>query len=155
MTVYYPRQIKNTFVLQEHHKRICKAILQGVNVDKVIVDEMVAVKPSLVIKAVAGIIQQESKGICKPGSGTLLRKKNDFLSFSWEALNKELSVTCPNLINIMSSVVSDVQLQMDNKSLHHMLVSIDVGLHARNQEKSVVQYIIGFILTHGGCTLRV
>ena len=57
--MYYPSQIKNTFVLQEHHKRICKAILQGVNVDKVIVDEMVAVKPSLVIKAVAGIIQQE------------------------------------------------------------------------------------------------
>ena len=155
--MYYPSQIKNTFVLQEHHKRICKAILQGVNVDKVIVDEMVAVKPSLVIKAVAGIIQQESKGICKQGSGTLLRKKNldDFLSFSWEALNKELSVTCPNLINIMSSVVSDVPLQMDNKSLHHMLVSIAVGLHARNQEMSVVQYIIGFILTHGGCTLRV
>ena len=69
--MYYPSQIKNTFVLQEHHK----AILQGVNVDKVIVDKMVAVKPSLVIKAVAGIIQQESKGICKPGSGTLLRKK--------------------------------------------------------------------------------
>ena len=53
---------------------------------------------------ICGIIQQESKGICKPGSGTLLRKKNldDFLSFSWEALNKELSVTCPNLINIIS-----------------------------------------------------
>lgn len=125
--------------------------------DKVIVDELVAENPSPVIKAVADILKQESQSICKQGSVTLLRKKNlyDFLSFSWEALHKEMSVSCPNLMTIMSSVVSDVPLQIDSKPFHHMLVSIAISLHGRNQEMSVIQYIIGFILTHGGCTLRV
>lgn len=125
--------------------------------DKVIVDELVAENPSPVIKAVADILKQESQSICKQGSGTLLRKKNldDFLSFSWEALHKEMSVSCPNLMTIMSSVVSDVPLQIDSKPFHHMLVSIAISLHGRNQEMSVIQYIIGFILTHRGCILRV
>lgn len=125
--------------------------------DKVIVDELVAENPSPVIKAVADILKQESQSICKQGSVTLLRKKNlyDFLSFSWEALHKEMSVSCPNLMTIMSSVVSDVPLQIDSKPFHHMLVSIAISLHGRNQEMSVIQYIIGFILTHEGCTLRV
>lgn len=57
-------------------------------------------------------------------------------------------------MTIMSSVVSDVPLQIDSKPFHHMLVSIAISLHGRNQEMSVIQYIIGFILTHGGCTLR-
>lgn len=125
--------------------------------DKVIVDELVAENPSPVIKAVADILKQESQSICKQGSVTLLRKKNlyDFLSFSWEALHKEMSVSCPNLMTIMSSVVSDVPLQIDSKPFHHMLVSIAISLHGRNQEMSVIQYIIGFILTHRGCILRV
>lgn len=125
--------------------------------DKVIVDELVAENPSPVIKAVADILKQESQSICKQGSVTLLRKKNlyDFLSFSWEALHKEMSVSCPNLMTIMSSVVSDVPLQIDSKPFHYMLVSIAISLHGRNQEMSVIQYIIGFILTHRGCILRV
>jgi hypothetical protein len=155
--VYYPSQVKNTYVLKEHHKRICKAILQGVNVDKVIVDEMVATNPLVVVKAVADVVKRESQNVCKLGSGTVLRKKNldDFLSFSWETLNKELNLTCPGLMAIMSSIVSDVPLEEGSKSLHHMLLSIAISLHSRNQEMSVIQYIIGFVLTHGGCTLRV
>lgn len=125
--------------------------------NKVIVDELVGENTSPVIKAVADILKQESQSICKQGPGTILRKKNldDFLSFSWEALNKEMTVSCPNLMTIMSSVVSDVPLQIDSKPFHHILVSTANALHGRNQEMSVIQYIIGFILTHGGCTLRV
>lgn len=125
--------------------------------DKVIADEIVATNPSLVVKAVADIVKRESQGICKSGSGTLLWKKNldDFLSFNWDDLNKELSLTCPSLMTIMSSIVSDMPLEKDSKSLHHMLALTAIGLHARNQEMSVIQYIIGFVLTHGGCTLRV
>lgn len=150
-------QTKNIIVLQGHLKRICKATLQGVNVNKVIVDELFAENPSPSIEAVADILKQESQSICKQGPGTILRKKNldDFLSFRWEALNKEMSVICPKLMTIMSSVVSDVPLQIDSKPFHHMLVSTAIALHGRNQEMSVIQYIIGFILTHGGCTLRV
>lgn len=59
--MHYPSQTKNTYVLQEHHKKICKAILQGVNVDKVIVDELVAENPSPVIKAVADILSKKVK----------------------------------------------------------------------------------------------
>lgn len=124
---------------------------------KVIVDELVAENPSPVTKAVADIIKQESQSICKQGSDTILRKKNldDFFSFSWEALNKEMSVSCPNLMTIMSSVVFDVPFQIESKPFHHMFVSTAIALHGRNQEMSVIQYIIAFILTHGGCTLRV
>lgn len=123
---------------------------------KVIVDELVAENPSPVTKAVADIIKQESQSICKQGSDTILRKKNldDFFSFSWEALNKEMSVSCPNLMTIMSSVVFDVPFQIESKPFHHMFVSTAIALHGRNQEMSVIQYIIAFILTHGGCTLR-
>lgn len=125
--------------------------------NKVIVDELFAENPSPSIEAVADILKQESQSICKQGPGTILRKKNldDFLSFRWEALNKEMSVICPKLMTIMSSVVSDVPLQIDSKPFHHMLVSTAIALHGRNQEMSVMQYIIGFLLTHGGCTLRV
>ena len=127
--------MKNTYVLKEHHKRICEAILQGVNVDKVIVDEIVATNPLVVVKAVADVVKRESQNVCKLESGTVLRKKNldDFLSFSWEALNKELNLTCPGLMAMMSSIVSDVQVEEDSKSLHHMLVSIAISLHSRNQ----------------------
>lgn len=113
---------------------------------------------SPVFKAVADILKQVSQNICKQGSGTILRKKNlhDFLSFSWEAPNKEMSVSCPNLITIMPSVVSDVPLQIDSKPFHHMFVSTAIALHGRNQDMSVIQYIIGFILTQfGGCILQV
>lgn len=130
-----------TYVLQEHHKRTCKAILQGVNVNKVILDELVAENPSPVIKVVADILKQESQSICKQGSETILRKKNvdDFLFFSWEALNKEMTVSCPNLMTIMSSVVSDVPLQLDSKPFHHILVSASIALHGLNKDMSVIQ----------------
>lgn len=109
--------------------------------NKVIVDELAAENPSPVIKVVADILKQESQSICKQGSGTILRKKNvdDFLFFSWEALNKEMTVSCPNLMTIMSSVVSDVPLQLDSKPFHHILVSTAIALHGLNKDMSVIQ----------------
>lgn len=109
--------------------------------NKVILDELVAENPSPVIKVVADILKQESQSICKQGSGTILRKKNvdDFLFFSWEALNKEMTVSCPNLMTIMSSVVSDVPLQLDSKPFHHILVSTSIALHGLNKDMSVIQ----------------
>lgn len=112
--------------------------------NKVIVDELFAENPSSIIEAVADILKQERQSICKQGPGTILRKKNldDFLSFRWEALNKEMSVSCPNLMTIMSSVVSDVPLQIDSKPFHHMLVSTAKALHGRNQEILVISYSV-------------
>ena len=129
--------IRNT--LKESEKQF-----QGLNVDKVIVYEVVAIKPSLVIKTVARIIQQECKSICKPGSGTLLRKKNlvDFLYFSRKTLNKELSSTCPSLLYHYKWTISHfiTCLYHYKWTTSHFitrlcqLIAVAVGLHARNQE---------------------
>nr|XP_022311471.1 uncharacterized protein LOC111116766 [Crassostrea virginica] len=36
----------------------------------------------------------------------------------------------------------------------HIMITAAIGLHSRSQELSVVQYLIGMVLTHGGCTQK-
>ena len=157
LTVHYKSGTKNTYVYSKMHKKICRAILQGVNVEKVIVNIIAESCPSLVFDATAKMIKAECNKICKRGSGTILQKKEhiDFFSFSWKKLYEELNECCPGLLTTISSVVSDVPPPIGRKAFHHVLLSIVIGLHGRSQEISAVQYLISFILTHGGCTLRV
>ncbi|CAC5407725.1 unnamed protein product [Mytilus coruscus] len=43
---------------------------------------------------------------------------------------------------------------VSSKLFHHVLMTSAIGLHGRNQEMSMVQFMTGFLLTHGGCTQR-
>lgn len=155
--MHYPSGTKNTYVYQEMHKRICKTILQGVNVEKGVLNIIAESSPLMVMNAAAKIVKEESGKLCKRGSGTILQKKeySDIFSFNWKNLYDELSQSCPGLLTIISSVVADSPPQTGSKAFHHILLSAAIGLHGRSQEMSLVQYMMGFILTHGGCTLRV
>lgn len=125
--------------------------------EKVVVDTIAESCPMVVINAAAKIVKDECDKLCKRGSGTILQKKEhtDLFSFSWKKMYDELSQRCPGLLTTISYIVADVPPPIGSKAFHHILLSAAIGLHGRNQEMSLVQYMMGFILTHGGCTLRV
>ncbi len=125
------------------------------NVEKVVVDHVKRSSPKLIVDASATIVKIECQQQCKRGSGTVLQAKDhdDFFTFSWDRMYKELEARCPGLVTILSAVVGDKKLSESQK--RHLAVMSAVGFHGRSQEMSLVQYMIGFVLTHGGCTQRV
>lgn len=78
-----------------------------------------------------------------------------FLEFKWQQMKEELQRRCPTILSLLSAVVSDQELSSDSKSVIHVMVSAAIALHGRNQEMSLFQYMIAFVLTHGGCIQRV
>lgn len=56
------------------------------------------------------------------------------------------------LLSTLSAIVGEVEHSINNKGFVQVLVAAAIALHGRNQEMSLVQYMIGLILTHGGCT---
>lgn len=91
------------------------------------------------------------------GSGSILQKKehHDFLRFSWENYYNELQSSCPLLLSTVSAIVCDIPPAIPSKHFMHIMITAAIGLRSRSQELSVVQYLIGMVLTHGGCTQKV
>ena len=56
---------------------------------------------------------------------------------------------------MVSSIVSDIPISPSEKKYMHILHNVASGLHSRNQQMSCLNYGIGLILLHGGCTLTV
>ncbi|XP_063435141.1 uncharacterized protein LOC134716217 [Mytilus trossulus] len=109
-----------------------------------------------VVHGTAGLIQEECKIICKRGTQTLFQKKgyDDFFKFNWDHMYNELKMMCPSMLAIISSIVSDIPPSVNTKPFMHLMVTAAIGLHGRSQEMSAIQYMVGFLLTHGGCTQR-
>ena len=61
----------------------------------------------------------------------------------------------PAFLSVITATVCDVSPPVLSKSYQHILLTATVGLHGRSQEMSLVQYLVGFMLKHGGCTERV
>lgn len=103
------------------------------------------------------MIKKEALALCKRGSGSILQSKDfkDFFEFKWQQMKEELQRRCPTILSLLSAVVSDQELSSDSKSVIHVMVSAAIALHGRNQEMSLFQYMIAFVLTHGGCIQRV
>lgn len=149
---------KKTFLVQnETNQKICKAIMRSSNSDKLIVDAICKTNPFEIVNGCRRIIQEESACISKRGSGTVLQKKDytNFFNFNWDDFNDELKAKYPALLSIVNSMVSNVPITVPGKPFLHVLMTSAIGLHGRNQEMSMVQFMTGFLLTHGGCTQRV
>lgn len=83
------------------------------------------------------------------------KEHHDFLRFSWENYYYELQSSCPLLLSTVSAIVCDIPPAIPSKHFMHIMITAAIGLHSRSQELSVVQYLIGMVLTHGGCTQKV
>lgn len=77
------------------------------------------------------------------------------MSFTWDKFNKELDIRVPNVLRIVSSIVSDIPPMIGEKKYMNILYTVASGLHGRSMEMSGLHYTIAFVLVHGGCTLRV
>lgn len=77
------------------------------------------------------------------------------MSFTWDEFHKELEIRAPNLLKVVSAVVSDIPVAPAEKKFMHILHTIATGFHGRSQEMSGLHYCTAFLLVHGGCTQRV
>ena len=143
--------------MNDAHQKICKAIFKSDNVAKSVLDVLVISNPDDVVKAATKIVQTEAKVICKRNSGSLLLKKDhdSLMTFTWNEFHKDLEVRAPNLLRVISGVVSDVPVAPTDKKFMHILHTVATGCHGRSQEMSGLHYCIAFLLVHGGCTQRV
>lgn len=96
--------------MNDAHKKMCKAIFKSDNVEKTVLDVLATSNPDDVVMAATKIVQAETKAICKRNSGSLLLKKDhdSMMTFTWNKFHKDLEVRAPNLLRVISAVVSDV-----------------------------------------------
>ncbi|XP_069113384.1 LOW QUALITY PROTEIN: uncharacterized protein [Argopecten irradians] len=143
-------------VTDEAHQKICKALVRGSNVDENVVQSICETNPMAVMKVACKLIREECTQLSKRGSGSALQKKDfeDFFTFHWEMLHEELQRRCPALLSAVTAIVCDTSPNISTKPFHHILLTTAIGLHGRSQEMSLIQFMCGFILTHGGCTQR-
>lgn len=132
-------------------------MIRGTNVDSAIVEALCQSNPACIITGAAKIVKLESVKVCKRGSGCPLQKKDysDFFNFSWDHLHEYFRHHCPALLSIISATVCDLTPQVSSKPYQHIILTACIGLHGRSQEMSLVQFVVGFMLKHGGCTERV
>ncbi|XP_056014422.1 uncharacterized protein LOC125649436 [Ostrea edulis] len=142
--------------MNDAHKKMCKAIFKSDNVEKTVLDVLASSNPDDVVMAATKIVQAETKAICKRNSGSLLLKKDhdSMMTFTWNKFHKDLEVRAPNLLRVISAVVSDVPVAPSEKKFMNILHTIATGCHGRSQEMSGLHYCIAFLLVHGGCTQR-
>lgn len=71
---------------------VCKSIVRGGDSEKTILENLCSSHPKLVTNRVAKIIMEESRDLCKRGSGSLLQKKDfqDVFKYKWDMLKLEL-----------------------------------------------------------------
>ena len=81
------------------------------------------------------------------------KSSTDALEFTWDSLYAELQIRAPNVLK--TAMVTDIPIQVNEKPFQHIMYSVSQILHGRSQEMSLVQYLSGFVLLHGGCTLKV
>jgi hypothetical protein len=158
VTAYYTSGKKTTTVEREEYQRICKAFVdRSPNTDTIIIDSISRLNPEAVVNGATNLIKKESKNLCKRGSANILQMKDhsDFVQFSWEKFYYEIHSSCPSILSVVSAIISDIPPPIQSKPFIHMMLTTAIGLHGRSQEMSVVQYLVGSILTHGGCTQRV
>ena len=83
------------------------------------------------------------------------KSSTNALEFTWDSLYAELQIRAPNVLKTVSAMVTDIPIQVNEKPFQHIMYSVSQILHGRSQEMSLVQYLSGFVLLHGGCTLKV
>ncbi|XP_062600399.1 uncharacterized protein LOC134262037 [Saccostrea cucullata] len=135
---------------------MCKAICRSENVEQTVLCLLVKENPRVVVNAAAKVVSEESRELCKQNSNSLLQMKDQesLMSFTWDKFYKELEIRAPNLLRVVSSIVSDIPTVIGEKKYMNILHTVASGLHGRSMEMSGLHYSIAFVLVHGGCTLR-
>lgn len=103
------------------------------------------------------VVSKECQRLCKRGSGSILQTKSydSIFRFTWDELNKEIQIRAPNMLQIVSSIISDTVIPPTEKKYVHLMNTVATALHGRSDQMSCLQYQVGFILTHGACKQRV
>lgn len=156
VTVYYPSGKRSTFVYDESHKQICRAVFRGQNVEKCIIDIIGKSGPDHITSLASKIVSDECAKLCKRGSGTVLQENSyeGIFSFSWDKFYTEIQIRAPHTLKLVS-VVCNTVVEPSEKKFKYIMQTVASGLHGRSQEMSCQHYQIGFILAHGGCKQRV
>nr|XP_034298978.1 uncharacterized protein LOC109620531 isoform X1 [Crassostrea gigas] len=156
ITIYYNSGKKSQLITNEAHKKVCKAIIWGKNVERSIVDIIRKHKPEEVSSGAASVVADECKELCFKNSNSVLqaRAHHDILSFTWDKFHQELTLRAPNTLRIVSSMLSDVPLSPEGKPFLNLMHTISMAIHSRYNQMSLTQYLCGFVLMHGGCTMR-
>lgn len=126
------------------------------NTNQIIVENIAKQNKVVLINTANRLVKEECRKICKRGSGSILQKKehHDFLRFYSENLLHELQSSCSLLLSTVSDIVCDIPPAIPSKHFMHIMMTAAIGLQSRSQELSVVQYLIGMVLTHEGCTQK-
>lgn len=97
--MYYSHGERSVFISNESHKKICRVLCRGQNVDKCILDILSNSVPELVSSAASKIVSKECQRLCKRGSGSILQTKSydSIFRFTWDELNKEIQIRAPNM----------------------------------------------------------
>lgn len=157
ITISYPSGKRTQLVRNKLHQALCKAICKSENVEQTVISLLVKEKPREVVDAAAKVVSEEARELCQRNSNSILMKKDQesLMSFTWDKFNKELEIRAPNVLRIVSSIVSDIPPMIGEKKYMNILHTVASGLHGRSTEMSGLHYTIAFVLVHGGCTLRV
>ncbi|XP_062609388.1 uncharacterized protein LOC134271151 [Saccostrea cucullata] len=159
ISIAYPSGTRKELVRNEQEKKICRAIVQERSSGKAaksIISILRETNKEDIVNAASLIIANESKGLCRKNSGSILQRKDNesILEFSWDMFHKELQLRAPSILQVLTSAVCDVPVKVEGKKFAHILHSVASVLHGRSAEMSSLHYQIAFILAHGGCTQR-
>ncbi|XP_033755665.1 uncharacterized protein LOC117338420 [Pecten maximus] len=157
VSVNYPSGKKSVLVTSPSHKVICKAMVDNKSeMEKTIVDILCKTNPMAVVKGVSKLIEDECTHVCYRGSAACLQNKKfeHFQNFNWKTLYDDLLDRCPHIMAIITSTVQRQPPNIVSKPFFHVMFSSATVLHGRNQEMSVLHYMIAFFLARGGCTQR-
>ena len=157
ITIHYKSGIKSRVISFETHKKICKLIFHNRQVEKGILHLLKSTNPNELVAEAATVVANECKDLCKRNSGSVLQDRTHagILTFSWDKFHKELQIRAPCLLMIVSTMISDVPVPVPSTTLCQVLFSVGLILHGRFREMTALQYLVGMILLHGGCTHKV
>lgn len=71
------------------------------------------------------------------------------MSLTWDKFQRECEILTPNLLKVVSAVVSDIPVAPAEKKSIHILHTIATGFHGRSQERFGLHSCIKFLLVHG------
>lgn len=71
------------------------------------------------------------------------------MSLTWDQFHQECDIRTPNLLKVVSAVVSDIPVAPAEKKSIHSLHTIATGFHGRSQEMFGLHFCIEFLLVHG------
>lgn len=130
--MYYPSGKRSTFVYNESHKQICRAVFRGQNVEKCIIDIIGKSGPDHITSLASKIVSEECTKLCKRGSGTVQQENSyeGIFSFSWDNFTLRFRSghhTPLNLCHLLSAILLLNQVRKNSNALCRQLHPVFMG----------------------------